>query len=246
MNKLNLPGVKINRDSFKNNKYISLDEFKKTLYDLTRNYLRLNYSLYFPEKKSPINRRHSLTEFLDLLTSKGYFNLYEKIEDIIKSIEDGNKIFNKLIDYQEYYVQSPNMFYKDEQTCVMNGIIISLKNNNFIDYLMDPVNTIPDHDFKSQKKSIGPKLRIQVWRKEIENNDEGQCPFYRCKNVIHNGLNGFHCGHIVSEFNGGETTLNNLRPICSSCNSRMGTTNWPEFEKEKIKQILLIYKLIFF
>jgi hypothetical protein len=48
----------INRDSYKNNIYISLNEFQETLYDLTKEYLKNKFSLYFPEKKSQINRRY--------------------------------------------------------------------------------------------------------------------------------------------------------------------------------------------
>jgi len=232
----------INRDSFKNNKYVSLDEFQETLYDLTKEYLKSKYSIYFSDKKSVINRRHSLTEFLDLLVEKKYFDKWTNLEEIIKDIELSNKSFNKLIDYQEYWTQTPDFFYKDEQTCVKNGFIVSLKNNNFIDYLVEPQNVIPDHTFKNQKKTISPKLRIQVWKKQFNNKDEEYCPFYRCKNIIHNGLNGFHCGHVISEFNGGETTLDNLRPICSSCNSRMSSTNWPDFEKKCKREYRMLKK----
>jgi 5-methylcytosine-specific restriction endonuclease McrA len=37
------------------------------------------------------------------------------------------------------------------------------------------------------------------------------------------------CGHIISEFNGGELKLDNLMPICNSCNSSMGTKNMNEY-----------------
>jgi RNA polymerase subunit RPABC4/transcription elongation factor Spt4 len=232
----------INKDSFKNNKYVSLEEFQETLYDLTLQWIRSDYSIYFPDKKSQQNRTYSSAEFLNLLAAKNYFDQWGTLDDIKKDIESANKSFNKLIDYQEYFIQQPELFYKGEQTCVKNGIIMSLKNNNFIDYLMDKTNTIPDHKFKNQKKTISPKLRIQVWAKEFDNRESGQCPFFRCKNIIHNGLNGFHCGHIVSEFNGGETLLENLRPICASCNCRMSTTNWRDYEiicKRELKKITL-------
>ena len=39
----------------------------------------------------------------------------------------------------------------------------------------------------------------------------------------------FQCGHIISEFNGGDITLDNLIPLCSLCNSSMGKTNMGEF-----------------
>ena len=41
----------------------------------------------------------------------------------------------------------------------------------------------------------------------------------------------FHCGHITSEKNGGDMTLNNLLPICALCNSSMGSVNMWDFIK---------------
>ena len=61
----------INSDSYKNNKYISLNDFTESLYDSLREYLKSKYSIFFSEKKSTINRRYSLTEFLDILISNG-------------------------------------------------------------------------------------------------------------------------------------------------------------------------------
>ncbi len=42
----------------------------------------------------------------------------------------------------------------------------------------------------------------------------------------------FSCGHILAEANGGALHVSNLRPICVSCNSSMGTKNMNEFIKE--------------
>ena len=42
--------------------------------------------------------------------------------------------------------------------------------------------------------------------------------------------NGWHCGHVISEKNGGETNIGNLRPICGSCNNSMGSMNWTTWE----------------
>ena len=39
-----------------------------------------------------------------------------------------------------------------------------------------------------------------------------------------------HTGHIISENNGGETDITNLRPICKKCNLSMGSKNWNEYE----------------
>ena len=42
-------------------------------------------------------------------------------------------------------------------------------------------------------------------------------------------MNDFHTGHYISEANGGEVKLDNLRPICKGCNLSMGTTNMEDF-----------------
>ena len=39
----------------------------------------------------------------------------------------------------------------------------------------------------------------------------------------------FSCGHVIAEANGGELKLNNLKPICMSCNSSMGTQNMDSY-----------------
>ena len=35
-------------------------------------------------------------------------------------------------------------------------------------------------------------------------------------------IKNWECGHIISEFHGGTTEPDNLRPICKNCNSSMG------------------------
>ena len=41
----------------------------------------------------------------------------------------------------------------------------------------------------------------------------------------------FNCGHIIAEANGGETIIDNLKPICQNCNSSMGIKNMNDFMK---------------
>ena len=40
-----------------------------------------------------------------------------------------------------------------------------------------------------------------------------------------------HAGHIIPEKDGGDTTIDNLIPICSGCNSSMGSENMNSFIK---------------
>lgn len=220
----------INRDSYKVNNYISLNEFEETIYDNLRHYLKINYSIYFLDKKTTNNKRYTITQFIDNIVENGYLDQFNNLEELIDDIELSNKKFNKMVDYQEYYLESPELFYKDELVCVKDGIIFPLVKNNFIDYLIDK-DEIPNHELKNPRKTISPKLRLEIWKKEFGDNDEAYCPFYKCKNKINNGFNGFHAGHIISHINGGKTILENLRPICSYCNNRMAGNNWNDYEK---------------
>jgi|SRR3989344_1696908 len=89
---------------------------------------------------------------------------------------------------------------------------------------------------------IPDKLREEVWNYYNKNKGQVNCPI--CEyNLIHPGH--FHCGHIISQVNNGETILNNLKPICGSCNLSMATYNMNIFEDLIKNEITLdkFYKL---
>lgn len=215
--------IEINKDSHKNAKYVSLDDFKQNIHDDLKNYLYLNKALFFSPTKREDNKLITISEFLDKLTAKEYFDKFSSVDKLVEDLENKNKIFYKNIDYKEYLIDDPNYFYSKERTSVENGYIIALKNNNFLDFLFNN-ETIPDHKFKKQKDVISPKLRILVWTRFYGEKAAGPCPI--CNKIIKIGKNGFHCGHIISEANGGETILENLRPLCGTCNTKMGSNNW--------------------
>ena len=62
--------------------------------------------------------------------------------------------------------------------------------------------------------------------KHFDNSIQGNCQC--CKTEVIS-KNNFDCGHIISEKNGGNVHLDNLKPICRSCNSSMGRTNMNDF-----------------
>ena len=85
-----------------------------------------------------------------------------------------------------------------------------------------------ENDVKIKKKSVIPKkIKQLVWNKYI-GEDKGKSKCLCCKHTEISQMD-FHCGHIISEFNGGKITIDNLKPICSLCNSSMGKTNMNEF-----------------
>jgi hypothetical protein len=81
-----------------------------------------------------------------------------------------------------------------------------------------------------KKKSIPLTLKRKVWNTHI-GESIGKTVCLCCKLTEITQMS-FSCGHIISEFNGGEITLDNLKPICVSCNSSMGTKNMDDFMKK--------------
>lgn len=81
-----------------------------------------------------------------------------------------------------------------------------------------------------KKKSIPLILKRKVWDKYVgEYIGKTLC---LCCNLTPIVKDSFSCSHIISEFNGGKLELDNLRPICVSCNSSIGTNNMDKFIKK--------------
>ena len=83
-------------------------------------------------------------------------------------------------------------------------------------------------DTKTKKKTVPKVLRDLSWSKWI-GEDIGKSKCFCCE-VNEIKMSSFHCGHIVAEVNGGKTTVDNLRPICSACNLSMGSENLTDFK----------------
>ncbi len=80
---------------------------------------------------------------------------------------------------------------------------------------------------KKEKDKIPKPLRAKVWAQYIgEKIGSARC---FCCELTEITMMNFHCGHVIAEHNGGEVNLDNLRPVCQSCNSSMGTMNMFEF-----------------
>lgn len=73
---------------------------------------------------------------------------------------------------------------------------------------------------KPIRKAISKDLREKVWLKYMKNKVQGKCYCCRIK-PIH--FTDFFVGHDKSVFAGGTNHINNLRPICRSCNLGMKT-----------------------
>tara|TARA_B100001142_G_scaffold247422_1_gene247143 strand:- start:1471 stop:2775 length:1305 start_codon:yes stop_codon:yes gene_type:complete len=80
-----------------------------------------------------------------------------------------------------------------------------------------------------KKQKIPAAVRNTVWLKWVTDKNNAKC--FCCKLESITSAN-WHCGHIISEKNGGKIHLNNLRPICAGCNCSMGKMNMNDFIKK--------------
>ena len=100
----------------------------------------------------------------------------------------------------------------------------AVKNNKIkpVRYVKNKVHTIV-----KKKKQIPKALKKLVWDTWVGPN-VGCTKCLCCKHEEIRQIE-FHCGHIISESTGGETTVENLRPICAQCNLSMGAMNMNQF-----------------
>ena len=98
-------------------------------------------------------------------------------------------------------------------------------------------NSLNNETMKVKKKTIPSAIKRIVWNINI-GEEIGKSKCYCCKLSDITQLT-FHCGHVISEKNGGSIDVENLKPICQNCNSSMRTTNMDEFmEKYRIQNTI--------
>lgn len=81
-----------------------------------------------------------------------------------------------------------------------------------------------------KKKKINDSLKTSVWNKYF-GSSVGETDCFCCGSTKINQRD-FHAGHVLAEATGGETNLENLRPICSKCNQSMGIEDMRLFMKK--------------
>lgn len=99
-----------------------------------------------------------------------------------------------------------------------------------VKYVKNKVHSI---SIVKKKKQIPKALKKLVWDTWVGPN-VGCTKCLCCKHEEIRQIE-FHCGHIISESTGGETTVENLRPICAQCNLSMGAMNMNQFMNKYFK-----------
>lgn len=78
-----------------------------------------------------------------------------------------------------------------------------------------------------KKKTIPKSIKEKIWHKYVgKDKTEANCLVCKEEKI---SIMSFHAGHVVAEVNGGETAVENLRPICGRCNLQMGSMDMNEY-----------------
>jgi len=222
----------INKDSVKNQFYIMQGEFVQIKINEFVKCLKTYYRDSFATTKTQKGYIKTIEEVRDELIQSKFFETeltYTELYDIFVS---KNNDFYEENRYRILFTANKSNFYKTEIRHIESNIVFSLKNNNFIQWLQDPINNEPYHTLKSHKKRITRKLKLDCWVNEFTNEIQGCCPVNNCSNILHKEVTDkWEAGHVISEKNGGENIVANIRPICPPCNKSMSSTNWIDYEK---------------
>jgi len=161
----------------------------------------------------------------------GYQPLQRYIDNTIDEIQfkkDNNKSYQRFLNLQikkaqelkaKYEIKRANKVAKPSiQIEALKEIILELEVKENKPKVMNE---------KYKKKSIPKSLKKLCWDIHVG----GHVGTTKCLCCKHQEIRQieFHCGHVVSEKNGGEMTIDNLRPICAQCNLSMGMKNMNEF-----------------
>ena len=84
------------------------------------------------------------------------------------------------------------------------------------------------HNTIKNTQNIPKATKEKLWKKVFGDYMKGTC--YCCEEIIEFG--NFEMGHVLARIYGGTNELENLQPICGTCNRDMGTMHMEEYKKQ--------------
>lgn len=224
------------------NEYIVKNKELDKLLELYNNFIQkydlIGYKIYYNNCYNPINYYTSCCIYTysrdDKMTYEIYLEFYKILNSYYNNLNNINKLKNK-IDLTNGLLKSE---LTNETKVTPKKTVSKVESTNDpkvtpkkAELINEPkITPKKEEPNKKKKKPIPVALKRMVWNKWI-GEALGKSKCLCCKLTEITMLN-FSCGHIIAEANGGELKLDNLKPICGSCNSSMNTCNMNDFIKK--------------
>jgi len=236
----------INKDSMKNEYYVGTEVFIQMRMDEFVKFFKAKengYKHLFATRTN--SRKYTIEEVVQRLHSDGFFDtelhIYQDFPTTITRntfvkyiLDSANDFYHKLGHEQQQQTNEnfKGQWYADEIVLMEEKMVWTLNTTNFFDWIKNK-NLLTTHASRYIKSRIPSHTRTAVWKKYFSSNSSALCPLYQlCHSTLNRDIkNGWQCGHITSEKNGGKLEIDNLRPICQGCNCSMGSNNWEDYEK---------------
>ena len=175
-----------------------------------------------------LNKNH-FQEALGYLVLKLHNKNVEEIKQLI--ITKNNKIGKWSIDSYINNIRKIKRWDKYKKKADKLNFWLGMYNQTSEEYTYDWVKDIIYNETgniikkekKIRKKSIPKTIKKEVWKRYMGNKTDALCFCCNINNL--NILDNYYCGHVEAEANGGDLSIDNLRPICNSCNLGMKTMN---------------------
>ena len=217
----------VNHDSERNKWYLDLDELVKIKMDEFTKNMTQKYKKHFANSIIKTPYKYTLGDFRKELEKRDFFKTGETADQLVKNLKKKNDEYLQF--YSREIIENKSTFHHKDLIQIETGIVFTLLRNNFVNWYFNKRDQFL-HKRKSVKKRISRKLKIACWEKELPNEEESKCPMPNCTIILcKNKLDTWQAGHVISEKNGGETSVNNLKPICKCCNLAMGCQNWNDY-----------------
>jgi hypothetical protein len=215
----------------------SIDEFKSLLnpstWDVHENFLTFWYRLE-PQLSSHANLQ-SMVEFLTAFIKSQHPS---EIEDLSKELENVDLMTpakRVRMDLTKYKYQ-PRLKKDLPKVEVEPKVEPKVKPKVEVEPKVKPkVEVEPKVKPKVEvpasvprkKAKIPSAVRVIVWNTYMGTDiASGKCLVCNFETI---SITNFECGHVHAECQGGETIINNLRPICGHCNKSIGGNNMEDF-----------------
>lgn len=212
---------------------------KQVIINSVRKWFTEKYPKYLTDTDRPIKPLLNLDKLEDELIRLCVIETLDikSAEDLIFMIEKINQFYRYVDDSKwKTWKVDESLVYKCKVKDIASPLFLGIFNQfEWLKRLVEVnksedtnYSSIPHLALNSKSRKISKAKRRRVWQKRNKNTSLiGKCFVCQCKI----DYDTFESGHIVSHFWGGSISIDNLEPICSTCNKDMGIENLLEYKK---------------